>query len=209
MPGPALSTDALVLLARPPAESFQTLTVFSAEHGALTALQRVPKKFPPSRLVLALFDEAVLTLEGPRSGGGLWFIKEARLLARPEGIGRDYAALRRASALAALAARNPVPTESRAAVAALLRTAFAAFASGAPPDIVWLKSLWRFARDEGHPLRQQWLPSLPVAQRAEVERLLRTPLENLAGDQAVATSSADLARRLEAYLRAHAEMVLE
>jgi hypothetical protein len=208
MPGPALSTDALVLLARPPAESFQTLTVFSAEHGALTVLQRVPKKFPPVRPVLALFDEATLALEAPRSGDGPWFLKEARLLARPEGIGRDYAALRRASALAALAARNPVPAESRAAVAALLRAAFAAFASGAPPDVVWLKSLWRFARDEGYPLRQQWLPSLPPAARAEADRLLRTPLENLA-DENTATTAADLARRLEAYLRAHTELTVE
>jgi hypothetical protein len=208
MPGPALSTDALVLLARPPAESFQTLTVFSAAHGALTVLQRVPKKFPPARTVLALFDEAALALEAPRSGDGPWFLKEARLLARHEGIGRDYSALRRASALAALTARNPVPAESCAAVAALLRTAFAAFASGAPPDIVWLKSLWRFARDEGHPLRQQWLPSLPAPARAEAERLLHTPLETLAGEPA-ATSAADLARRLEAYLRAHTELVVE
>ena len=208
MPGPALSTDALVLQARPPAESFQTLTVFSAEHGALTVLQRVPKKFPPTRVVLALFDEASLTLETPRSGDGPWFLKEARLIARPEGIGRDYAALRRASALAALAARNPVPAESRPAVAALLRTAFAAFASGAPPDVVWLKRLWRFARDEGHPLRQQWLPSLPAASRAEADRLLRTPLAGLA-DAKDSAAAESLARRLEAYLCAHTEMIVE
>jgi hypothetical protein len=207
MPGPALSTDALVLLARPPAESFQTLTVFSAEHGALIALQRVPKKFPPTRTVLALFDEAALTLEGPR-GGGPWFVKEARLLSRPEGIGRDYAALRRASALAALAARNPVAAESRAAVAALLRTAFAAFAFGAPPEVVWFKSLWRFARDEGYPLRQQWLPSLPAATSAEVDRLLRTPLANLA-DAKDSTAAESLVRRLEVYLRGHTELIVE
>jgi hypothetical protein len=208
MPGPVLETDAFVLARRPPAESFQTLTVFCPTHGALIVLQRVPKKPSPGRLVLDLFDEAALTLETPRAGGP-WFVREARLLSRPVDIGRDYDALRLASALATLVARNPVPAESRAQVGALLREALAAFASTAPPTLVYFKSLWRFARDEGHPVREQWLPSLPTAQRAEAVRLLRTPLAGLTGDQGSRANARDLSARLETYLRGHTELLLD
>ncbi len=207
MSGPALQTDAFVLVRRPPAESCQTLTVFCTTHGAFTILQRVPKKPSPSRLVLDLFDEAALMLESS-AGGGPWFVREARLLARPAGIGRNYEALRQASALATLVARNPVPAESRARVATLLREAFAAFATDVPPAPVYFKSLWRFARDEGHPLREQWLPSLPPARRIEAEHLLHTPLAGLAAAKDAAAAEA-LARRLETYLRGHTELVLD
>ena len=207
MPGPALQTDVLVLARRPPAESFQLLTVFCATHGAFTVLQRVPKKSSSTHLALDLFDEAVLTLESSAAGGP-WFVREARLLARPSGIGRDYDTLRRASALATLVARNPVGAESGPRVAGLLREAFAAFAADVPPALVYFKSLWRFARDEGHPLREQWLFSLNVTSRDEAERLLRTPLVGLAAAQD-STTADGLIQRLEAYLRSHTELVLD
>ena len=65
-----------------------------------------------------------------------------------------------------------MPEESRRAVTSLLRTALAALATGARPDIVYLKSLYCFARDEGYPLKQQWFPLLPAADRATVAPLL-------------------------------------
>ena len=63
MPAPSLATDALVLLKRLPAESFQTYTVFSAEHGTLQVLQRIAKKSAATTVALDLFDEVSLQLE--------------------------------------------------------------------------------------------------------------------------------------------------
>jgi len=203
-----------VLLKRPPADAFQTLTIFSAEHGVLLALQRVPKpagrssttakKNPAASPPLDLFDEVALALESSNQGR-TWFVKEARVIARPEGIGRSYDALRLASALAALIARNPVHEESRAAVGELLRGAFAAFASAPRPDIVYFKSMYRFARDEGYPVKEQWFPTLPSADRAEVVTLLNRPLaEQTATPELVARYQ----RRLEEYLRGHTEILV-
>ena len=178
-------------------------------------LQRVPKaagraagtgrKTASASVPLDLFDEVALALESSNQGR-TWFVKEARLIMRHEGIGRSYEALQLASALAALIARNPVHEESRAAVADLLRSAFGAFAWGPRPDVVYFKSLYRFARDEGYPLKQQWFPTLPAADRAEVATLLNRPLiEQLASVEAVAR----LQRRLEEYLRGHTEILTE
>ncbi len=204
MPGQPLTTDAVVLLKRPPADTFQTLTIFSPSHGTLTALQRLPKKSGPANAVtLDLFDEVALFLETANQGQ-TWFIKEPRLLTRHAGLGRDYETLRHASALATYIARNPVPEESRERIYQLLRDALAAFATAARPDIVYFKSLYRLARDEGHPVKQQWFPTLPPADRTEVATLLNQPVAAQTTDTATVER---LQKRLADYLREHTEIL--
>lgn len=205
MPAQSLQTDAFVLAKRPPADAFQSFTLFSAAHGMLFALQRVTKKSASTTTALDLFDEAALILESSNQGR-TWFVREARLVARQLAIGRNYEALRLASALASLVARNPVEEASRAAVAALLRSAFAAFAAGVRPDVVFFKSVYRFARDEGHPLKEQWFPTLPSADRTDVITLVNRPI---AGQTAEPAAVARLQRRLEEYLRGHTELLLD
>lgn len=205
MPGRQLQTEAFILLKRPPADSFQTFSLFSAEHGPLLALQRLPKKNAANHLALDLFDEVALSLETSNQGS-TWFIREVRLLHRPAGIGRSYETLSLASALTALIARNPVHEDSRTAVATLLRTALAAFAASPRADIVFFKSLYCFARDEGYPVKQQWFPTLVTADQHLAVDLLNTPL---AAQTASAADTTRLTRHLENYLRAHTEILFD
>jgi len=205
VPAQSLQTDAFVLLKRPAADAFQSFNLFSAEHGPLLALQRIARKSGGPTLALDLFDEASLMLESSNQGR-TWFIQEARLITRPTDIGQSYECLRVASALATLVARNTVDEDSRAAVAELLRGAFAAFAAGVRPDIVYFKSLYRFARDEGYPLKQHWFPALPARDQREVATLLNRPLGEQTAD---APTVARLRRRLEDYLRGHTEVLLD
>ena len=202
VPSLILQTDALVLLKQPPADAFQTFTVFSASHGALLVLQRLSKTNTGGG-VLDLFDEASLMLESSNQGRS-WFVRETRLINRHAGIGRSYDSLRFASALAALVARNPVPDESRPTVTALLQAAFTAFAESARPDVIHFKSLDRFARDEGYPVKQEWLAGLPSAQRASAEEALNRPL---AAQIVSAATVGRLTQRLEDYLRANPDIL--
>jgi recombinational DNA repair protein (RecF pathway) len=205
MAGPTLTTDALVLLKRPPTDSFQTFTVFSAEHGLLLVLQRLSKKSSSTAVALDLFDEATLILESANQGQ-TWFVKEARLLTRHSGLGRSYETLQASSTLAQLIARNTVHEESRPKVYALLREALTALAASDRPDIVYLKSLYRFARDEGYPVKEHWFPTLPAADRDKVAVLLNHPI---AAQNAELPIVARLQRRLEGYLRGHTEILLD
>ena len=205
MAGPSLTTDALVLLKRPPADSFQTFTAFSAEHGPLLILHRIAKKNTGNAVAIDLFDEIALGLESSNQGL-TWFVKEARLLTRQPGLGRSYETLQAASSLAQLAARNSVPEESRARVYALLREALAALATATRPDIVYLKSLYRFARDEGYPVKEEWFPALPAADRDAVVTLLNQPVVGQTAEPAIV---AKLLHRLEDYLRGHTEILLD
>ena len=204
MPAQTLQTEGFVLLKRPPSDSHQAFTVFTADHGSLLALQRLGKKAAAGSLALDLFDEVALLLDSSNQGQ-TWFVREARLITRASGIGRSYESLRLASVLAALVARNQVEPESRHRVATLLRTAFRAFAAGHRPDIVYFKSLYVFARDEGYPLNQQWFPTLPAADRETVAVLLNRPL---AEQSTSASTVTQLQARLEHYLAGHTEIII-
>jgi hypothetical protein len=166
-------------------------------------LQRLPRKSAPTAVALDLFDEAALVLESSNQGR-TWFVKEARLLFRHAAIGASYETLLRA--LAELVARNPVLEDSRRGVAELLRSAFAAFAAGGRADIIHFKALYRFARDEGYPLREHWFPTLPSADRAVVATLLNRPL---AEQTATGEEVARLEGRLAEYLRGHTEILVD
>jgi recombinational DNA repair protein (RecF pathway) len=205
MPGLSLQTDAFVLLRKPAADKFQSFTVFSAEHGGLLCLKRISSKAATATSAPDLFDELHLQLENS-SQGGAWFIKEARVLEHHQAIGRSYEALAAASHFAALIARNPVHEESRRPVYALLRQAFAAFATAAPPELVLFKSLYCFARDEGYPVKQDWAEGLPDELHLTAVRLLNSPLSDLTGQDARAV--APLQTRLEAWLAGHTEILL-
>lgn len=205
MPGRQLQTEALVLTRKPPADRFQQLTVFSAQHGGLLCLRRLATKSPSTSALLDLFDETELGLETSNEGR-TWFIRETRVLLRHDAIGHSYDALRLASAFAAIIARNPVHEESRAGVYRLLQHTFAAFGSASRPDLVYLKALYCFARDEGYPVKEDWWQGLPAAARTSASEMLNQPV---AGQTVASAAVTHLTRRLEDYLRAHTEILLD
>jgi hypothetical protein len=218
MPAPLHHTEAHLLSLAPHTGDHLVLTCFSPTDGLLTALLRSHRSAPrsprpapaPSSPPPDLFDRLALELNHARAApasGGLWFVREHRVLVRHTGIGRDYATLAAASRLARVVAQNPVPEDSRAAIDMLLTQAFAAFARpAARPDLVFFKSLYCLARDEGLPLKQHWLPALPASDRTLVGSALSLP-----SDAPEAPPPSDLARltqSLEAYLTTEADMAI-
>ncbi len=201
----ALHTTAVVLSRQASgSDSFEQVGVFSGTEGALLCLRRLPRAAAGQPPPLDLFDEAELWLES-RSQGRTWFIKEHRHVARRPGIGRSYASLQAAARLALLVQRNPVPDDSRAPIAALLQQALGALDAGARPDLVWLKALYRFLRDEGYPVKQHWWQGLTLSDRATAAALLHT---RAADPTAPAEDIARLTRALEAWVAGDTEIRL-
>lgn len=205
MPGLQLSTAAFILGRQASgSDNFEQLTAFSAEHGQLLCLRRLSAKNSTGATPLDLFDEAELALESP-SQGRTWFIKEHRHLTRHPGIGRGYDALRAAAALASLIARNPVADESRATVVGLLRQSFGALETGARPDLVWLKALFIFLRDEGYPVKQHWWHQLAAADRDAAAQILNHPI---AGQATARETVAHLTSLLQDWVASDTEIHL-
>ena len=206
MPGQQLQTSAFILSRQPSgSDAFEQFAVFSAEHGTLQCLRRVAQKKSSTTSAIDLFDEAELSLESTNQGR-TWFIKEHRLIQRHEGIGRSYEALKAAAGFATLISRNAVPDESREPITALLRNSFTALGAGGRPDIIWLKALYSFLRDEGYPVKQDWWPQLPPTDRDLAAFLLNQPL---AAQTADAASVVKITRRLEEWIKANTEIRLQ
>ena len=204
MPGQQLQTSAFILSKQPSgSDSFEQLNVFSSEHGLLHCLSRITKG-KSTTTPIDLFDESELSLESTNQGR-TWFIKEHRLLQRHDGIGRSYDALKAAAAFATLISRNAVPDESREPITVLLRNTFTALGVGGRPDIVWLKAVYSFLRDEGYPVKQQWWPQLSVADRELSAQLLNQPLAAQTADPSSVTK---ITRRLEEWIKAETEIHL-
>jgi len=201
---PSLQTEAFILQRDSPQEAFRPSTAFSAEHGLLRVLQRIPRKPSPDYLPLDLFDRVGLMLEGGNAGS--WFVKEVRLLERFTGIGAHYRRLQPAAEFTALIARNSVHEDSRDSVYRLLQTALTAFSITDRPDIVGFKSRFCFARDEGYPLREHWFSTLRSEDRTTVADLLNRPTS----DQTISTTEvARLGQKLEDYLRGHTDILVD
>lgn len=205
MGGQTLSTEALVLDKRVPTESFQGFTVFSPDHGPLMILQRVVRKPSAGQVSLDLFDEGSFLLETSNQGH-TWFVKEVRLLSRKPAIGRDYDTLRFACLVAQLVLRNPPAEDGRVRVYASVHRALEAFSTSDRPDIVNFKSHYRFARDEGYPLKQQWLPTLSATDQETAAALITRPVADL---ETPAPLVERLQHRLQDYLRNQTEIVVD
>jgi hypothetical protein len=203
MPGQQLQTSAFILSRQPSgSDSFEQIVAFGEDHGLLRCLRRFGKKAGVTSVSPDLFDEAELSLESSNQGQ-TWFIKEYRLLQRPDGISRSYEALQAASALSGLILHNPVPDESRAAATGLLRSGFGALAAGGRPDVIWFKSLFCLLRDEGYPVRQQWWTQLDAASQDAAAKILNQPV---AGQQPVSATVTRLVRHLEDWIHAETEI---
>jgi hypothetical protein len=87
-----------------------------------------------------------------------------------------------------------------------LRTAFDAFGESGRPDVVYLKSIYLFARDEGYPVKQEWLPSLSASDRATASAILGRKVD----DQDIeADGVARIRRSLEDYLGESTEIIIK
>ena len=204
MPSRTLHCEVLVLSRGVPRESCTPLTLLCPENGVIQAQQRRGKG--AGGPALDLFDSAALTLAG-EDGGHLWFVREAEVRQRRQGIALRYEALQLASKLCALLVRNQLPDDGRAAIHALAGRALDAIENHpALAEMVYLKFLYRLARDEGYAVRQQWLAELHGALRDEAETLLASPLEKLASEAWAAESALKLIPRLEAFLREHTDI---
>jgi len=203
VPGLSLQVQGFVLEKSPRGDRFQPLALFSPEHGLLRCYQRISLRNPGP--AIDIFDELSATLTSSNQGH-TWFFKELHVDHRHPGIGLRFEALAEASALAALIVRNPVHEEGRAGICRLLRDTLGALETGAPAPIVGLKALYSFARDEGYPVKEEWLAGLRGTEREHAVALLHTPIAAIDADRADHASR--ILARLRRYLKESTELTI-
>jgi recombinational DNA repair protein (RecF pathway) len=119
-----------------------------------------------------------------------------RSLAFPQ-LATSFPRFQAAANLARFFELNLLHLESFDGVWTTLWNALHALSAGHHPDGVVLKALFRFARDEGYPVAEEWLPARPQSERGALVSFLRQPLQQSTATAAEQTAwLADLLRYL-------------
>lgn len=168
-------------------ERFLRLLVLSPDHGEMVVMLRQAKSDKATVPHLDLFDQIEFRASQP-FGSQVWFLKDGRTVLRHAAIGKSYKRLEAAAKVADFFARNLRHAEAFQGLHGLCSQAFSSFEAGGHPGVVLFKTMYVFSRDEGYPVKEAWLPALPVAQRRVVIDLLKLP----AKDHPVDAASLDL-----------------
>ncbi|MBC2594234.1 hypothetical protein H5P28_08155 [Ruficoccus amylovorans] len=202
MPAESVQLEALVLGREQTGENHLRFSLLDPESGRREAFYRqtqAGKGTPPD-----LFDRGEFHLEAARSGNA-WFVREFRLRQRLSGISRHYANFQAAAEWALFLRHNAVHCHMPATVFDIAQKTFSALENTAQPEAALLKGFYLFARQEGWPVREEWLRNLPTTERDSAAHILNSPLEVLAASPETARR---LARTLKNWLAARDEVRL-
>jgi recombinational DNA repair protein (RecF pathway) len=211
MAGPEQTVTGLVLRRSPRGERFFLVTLLTAEAGLLNVLLRRPGKDPRQAGTQPdLFDTATVRLErGGRQGGdpeAPWFIREYVLEQRRQMLATRYDAFLAASAFVQLIVDNAKHLHGVESLHTPVAETLDRLGSSERPDIVYLKGVYRFLRDEGFPARQQFLPALEPPHRAAADRVLRRPTAELGDVPADAVKT--IIQRLHRWMHRDLDMLV-
>lgn len=167
-----VTTQGFILNKMPSGEYGVCYTLVTQEHGILICFKRRAKK-PSGKGQLDLFDKIEVRLDSP-SEKSPFFIKEYLLVERYKALGKSYTALICASQFARLLAKNK--TECKLAYP-LFEKALKAWSYGHEAEAVLFKSLYLFAKQEGYPVKEQWLAKLSKIYQEKALTVLNQSLE--------------------------------
>lgn len=181
MPNRTESDELLVLSREPSGENHLKLQLLGKQSGLLLGLLRQSRSgktrrhSPPD-----LFDCIDATFSSPKTGAsGPVFFSETTILRSHPGLARRYANLEAAVAYARMLIRNAGHLEDHNRLYHLSREFIGGLEHTSHPRAALLKVYFRFFREEGYPLKEDWWQGLPTEQRERASYLLKTPLHSI------------------------------
>ncbi len=132
--------------------------IFTKKFGILLCIKRIPKK-KISKLNPDLFDIAILDLDRIKTSE-IWFIRDYRLIKSNSSISNYYKSFVYAAEYSNFLINNLKYIESFERFYELTLKAIYFWSNGAQPESVFIKTIYLLARDEGYPVKQDWINSL-------------------------------------------------
>lgn len=175
MPKNFLETQAIILNKEKFEENFLRLNLFSPTNGQVLCLARLSKtqKSP----LPDLFDLISIQLS-PAKQGSLFFLNNFQLIHRHSNISKNYHAFYYACQWAQVLSLNLSHIDRPQPLFSLTQTALNAFENSPNPHSTYLKALFLFTRQEGYPIKEDWLKKLSPDSLTNTLTILHSPLEN-------------------------------
>tara|TARA_B110000438_G_scaffold290031_1_gene325293 strand:+ start:686 stop:1315 length:630 start_codon:yes stop_codon:yes gene_type:complete len=158
-------------------ERYWRYQLFHPEEGPVEALFRRSTKSaghaPPD-----LFQIIAVSLNKVGKSK-LPFITEFALKEDHAALAHSYPALKEATSFTRTIWKNLRHAEFFPPLYTLSIQALEAFESGISPELVHFKALYRLAREEGYPVKEQWWAQKPEDERAAIADLIQKPVAEI------------------------------
>lgn len=203
---PHFEIAGIVLDRQDKGESSLLFRIFSPERGLVAAMRKVSAT--KTSVLPDLFDQCFFELAplGGDESSDLFALKDFSVNARMTGIPEDYARFSAAARICSWAERNGRYCDRPAEFYKVITGALQSLNGGANADLVLLKFLYVFCRDEGYAVREDFIPSLEAEDAELLKIALRTPSKEMVSSEA--PHFARLLRRLEAWAAANTDILL-
>ena len=173
MASPAQTIEGIVLSRVETGENYLRFSIFCGAEGLQVALLR--KTRGKSHSLPDLFDQVELALAKTLSNG-LPFVRESRVLAKRRELALRHDRFQSASDLALLYLQNGRLLLEPQPLFNLLEVALTTLSEGGDPRAVFFKALFLFARKEGLPVKESWLPGLTQSNQSIARSILGRPV---------------------------------
>lgn len=169
-----MSPPVLVLKVTQTSERFLKMDYLSPKDGIKPCLFRYsPKKSIPIKP--EIFDTAELSFDLSQTSKPK-FIKEYTPIVKRANIGKNYKQLLYASHFSQFLSDNAEYVPDPSELFELTKRTLDAYNTHDCPEIIFLKALYNFLKNEGFPIQASWWTSLPDSHRNLAKDLLLTPL---------------------------------
>ncbi len=187
------TVEALILDCAPSGESYLKLFWLSATAVDYALLRESSRKTSARPAAPQLLE---MMLETSRSGG-VRFVREWRILTEWPDLARHYRNFVTWGNLVRFIRPNLAHLSDHSPVFNLMKTSLNALAAGHHAGATELKTLFQFGRDEGYPVREEWLATLGSSRREFAQGVLFSPL---AGQNPDPNETSELVTSLKRYL---------
>jgi recombinational DNA repair protein (RecF pathway) len=196
----AQTIEGIVLSRVETGENHLRVSLFCISEGLQVALLR--NKRDKSHPLPDLFDLVELVLQKAQPNG-LPFVRESRVLTKRRELALRHDRFQAASDLALLYLYNGRHLLEPQPLFSLLEIALSSLCAGAYPQAVFFKALFLFARKEGLPVKESWLPGLVERDRSIALSVLGHPV---AAEIKVPGELATLVESLRQWLNSETEL---
>lgn len=157
-------------------EASLTLHFLSPQLGRMILIKRISKQHTST--LPDLFDSAEIVAESGKLAN-TYFLREYNLHSRRDALARNYNNFDYACRFATILDKNLFHAEYPDRYYALLTEALDAWEAHTMPQTIFLKALYRLAREEGYAVKEQWFAELPSPLRPLAIQALNTPTAQL------------------------------
>lgn len=202
-----LETQAIVLNKESSNENFIRLELFCPNNGKLTCLARCSSKNQKNKTTTVLPDlfDCITVQLSPAKQGSLLFLKDFRLDRRYAGVSKNYSAFHYACLWVKILSLNLTHIDRPESLFLLTQKALDFFESLPNPQAIYFKTLYLFTRQEGYPIKEDWLINLPSEIMNEALIILQSALKE---QKLIAGNVEKLIDHLHSWLRHSTEILI-